>query len=120
MGDDMYILPCAFEIFVSVMEHQHRLAHRCSSCENFHTYAKSKMGHLYIAQMGGAVMAKLVIVFWEICLKNTGSSLDGIVYIHPRAFEMMSVNKNSSDCFMYFGRRCSITHQRIPSLTILL
>ena len=43
---------------------------------------------------------------------------DDIVYIHPRAFEMMIASKNSSNCFMHFGNivtnwRCSITHQRM-------
>ena len=43
---------------------------------------------------------------------------DDIVYIHPHTFEMMILNKNSSDCFMHFGNivtnwRCSITHQRM-------
>ena len=70
--------PCD-EVVCRVGEHQHQLAHRCSLCENFHTYIHTGLWGwgiyewaIYGLKLVGQLLQCELLFFWEICSKNTG------------------------------------------------
>ena len=78
MHSVMYTITDVAKVVCRVGEHQHRLAHWCSLCENFfaHTYKKGMrhpwliwVGHLWLKWMGQLFM---LLFFGKYALINTG------------------------------------------------